>query len=376
MKRILKTIAALGVSLACLCGGTVNAFATTSYNSCDTNRDGSADAVDSLLLYKCMRGLEYVDDPAVLDADGNHIVSNVDVKVINNYTMIGSAKSTVQGCTKNFGPHTSTAVPNANQTLSQQYIRHSLKTNANTYYTLTTSTSEGLANSSSSTRSVIGSDGRQKDAVDGVVCLFGDNYGVASGFVVGDNLIATAAHCVYDYDNSMWLNDYKIYFADSNGVVDKSNPITPVQVHIPRNYFNSDDGSYDYALIEVEEDLSDHYVFEFGMPYAFRSNSIFKQYDVFVTGYPADLSYAKQMYTGSGHTCGGTSSVIYYNTDTFNGNSGGPVYVKEKTTVNGKEEVFNTVVGIHARSYSSYNGGPFINAIMLKFYNNNSYANY
>lgn len=33
MKKILKAMAALGVSLACLCGGAVNAVAATSYNS-------------------------------------------------------------------------------------------------------------------------------------------------------------------------------------------------------------------------------------------------------------------------------------------------------------------------------------------------------
>lgn len=37
MKKILKAMAALGVSLACLCGGAVNAFAATNYNSCDVN---------------------------------------------------------------------------------------------------------------------------------------------------------------------------------------------------------------------------------------------------------------------------------------------------------------------------------------------------
>lgn len=37
MKKILKAIAALDVSLACLCGGAVNAFAATNYNSCDVN---------------------------------------------------------------------------------------------------------------------------------------------------------------------------------------------------------------------------------------------------------------------------------------------------------------------------------------------------
>ena len=208
-----------------------------------------------------------------------------------------------------------------------------------------------------------------------------------TGFIVGDHEIATAAHNVYDLVNKSWRNERIIKLPDEYGIADASTTLTPVSVHIPNEYkqFSYNDSgrfTYDYALITVKEDLSQYSHFGLGIPYHYTS-ATFKEYNIYVTGYPTDLKddnskevpvSSKRLYTGRGKITGFSNNMPSYNTDTSGGDSGAPVYVKELYKSGGKTIEQNTVIGIHVAGSSTSNGCVPMDAMKLKFFVNNPNA--
>ena len=146
-----------------------------------------------------------------------------------------------------------------------------------------------------------------------------------------------------------------------------------VEVHVPTLYVNgsySDYNPYDYALIKVNQDLSDYAIFNLGI---MNDNFINKQTAVSVTGFPKKVNNQEVhnvMYTGTGFIRQSDDNELYYDIDTFGGNSGGPIYIT--STFQGK--AYYTVIGIHAYGdANSYNGGARITTNLLQFYKNNPY---
>lgn len=226
--------------------------------------------------------------------------------------------------------------------------------------------------SEDNSRSVIGDDERVIDwTKSGVVKLMNSTGYIGSGFVIGDHIIATAAHCAYNQKIS------EILLFDNSGNITMH--ATPVEYHVPLDYINNlTDQSqfkyenYDYALISVKEDLSAYACFNLGVPLDSFMNS---NANLTVTGFPGEFNtHTKHMmYSGNGKVCGGDNSLMYYNTDTSGGNSGGPVYITESAY----GETYYTVVAIHAyRPHGNHNKGNHgtrITTDLINFYKTNKY---
>ncbi len=95
----------------------------------------------------------------------------------------------------------------------------------------------------------------------------------ATGFIVGEHVIATAAHCLYN-TSSAQFNPYRAVWAYTYTEVNGETVATPHQltvtsVHVPEYYVTSTTnaavGQTDYGLIVVEEDLTSYGFFNLGM---------------------------------------------------------------------------------------------------------------
>lgn len=196
-----------------------------------------------------------------------------------------------------------------------------------------------------------------------------------TGFIIGQNTIVTAAHCVYN--NGLYNFNIEIV-GDNNQVLDV---ITPHCVHIPKKYVDSatDKDNYDYALIYVDEDLSDYGTFGMGICLDSYVNN---QGNVTVSGFPGeyppgynDSDYGIR-FKAVGNITGKTENNLrlIYNADTAGGDSGGPVYVNESFvgTINSVNVSYdyNTVIAIHTRGDNS---GVRINFDIMYFCYQNSY---
>ncbi len=220
--------------------------------------------------------------------------------------------------------------------------------------------------SEDNSRAVIGEDERKEDySKKGTVRLImndGEYVYHGSGFVVDSHTIATAAHCVYNLKISniiLFDSDKKRSFAN------------PVEYHVPVSYINGEKYNnndekyeYDYALITVEQDLSDYLFYDLAVPLDnYRSN-------INVTGFPGDLGY---MCTASGNVTNMNSYKVFYDADTNHGESGGPVYIEE--TFHNQDNDFNcySVIAIHT---NGGNSGTRITTDLIHFYKQNPNINW
>ncbi len=206
-----------------------------------------------------------------------------------------------------------------------------------------------------------------------------------TGFIVGDHLIATAAHCLYDKENSSFVNNLEVQVFMENGTtLNKSDRFKAVSLHIPQYYRDLSIeymySCYDYGLIYVEEDLSSYGIFNLGLA---SDMFLAKKSNVTASGFPADKSSQRYKSEGYMSLFNLQSDIENYITSyyarffsscvTYGGDSGGPLYAT--TTLQGNK--YNTVVGI-VTGGGKNNDGTFWGAYgirvtieLLQFYLNN-----
>lgn len=263
-----------------------------------------------------------------------------------------------------------------NSSMQYKIFRNSSGSVTSTYTLSALTTVNNSANSRGITSD---GDNRSIDANKGVVRIVstsGDSY---TGFVIGEDIIATAASNVYNISSNSLKKISTISLYDEDGNVTGS--ATASYVHLPTNYTSSHLADYDYALIQVNEDLSSHQAFELGVPLNTLDST---KRTVKVTGFPDKIngSINTNSYTGSGAitTFPGQTLTrqIGYQADVTNGQQGSPVYIN--TNYNGS--IYNTVIAINISADSLYassailggddaNCGIRVTTDMLHFYNNN-----
>lgn len=258
------------------------------------------------------------------------------------------------------------------------------------------------------TRAIIGEDTRYRDdSLPGVVKIITERSS-ATGFVVDAHTIATAAHCVYD-GLEPFKSDTKlkqILILNKSGDVEKKIDNNIYETHVPNKYItnindcNSVHGvigdekskiadAYDYALITVKDDLSKYACFDLGIV---TDGIMSDSQKLYCTGFPAiiidgdssgevNTSTKHKRFTGEGFMMPDVNQPfperkIYYDIDTYGGNSGGPVYVEN--TIG--DTTYYTVIGIHTRRVTEKregeyyaNAGVQMTTELLHFYKNNEY---
>jgi hypothetical protein len=221
----------------------------------------------------------------------------------------------------------------------------------------------------------------------------------ASGCIIDAHTIITAAHVVYTQrKGSRLIIQLRLFDANGNRIIKTPNnpndgdDFTPVEYHVP-DAFIQGDGNYanneycndgtDYAIITVEEDLSDYtnYSLGFALNELFQSNT-----SLGITGFPVKVNNqtvnsitVDNRYYGSGILCSppndapsNTSSIMFPHTiDTSDANSGSPLHF---TYPDGSE----TQIGVHVRQSLDYtrNYATRINVDILHFCYDNPYASY
>lgn len=393
----LSAIAPIGASAEGLFPENENAMAA-SYSTADINRNGSVDITDVLVVNQVLNGTRYIANNSLADTNRNRVISYADTQHAMAELVGNSYVCNVEGCSANFyGGTTSNVYVPSGTTTSCKYYRHVYSgTASDGEYTLSIKEAS-LPTGTVSPNTIFGDDDRvpEKNTDMKTGICFTSNR--ATGFVVGDHTIATAAHCVLN--NNGWRSNFYVQFPDvanvgNSGTAGYVNDTSPkyyaVQAHVDKTYYNyCMDGAeyyhkapYDYALITVAEDLSDRYHFDLGIPYdVYNSNYTFLDYNIYVTGYPVDKESngTHYLYTGVGKMClnGSTyENELRYNTDMINGNSGSPVYIKESYDAGSSYGEFNTVVAINVAQDPAVNSGVIMKPIRVKFYKNNNQASY
>lgn len=260
-------------------------------------------------------------------------------------------------------------------TTYRYYWRHDYNNSSLTSYYRYSLASYDTDSTSYQGRSIIDSNDMVRDYDTSVVRL---SVG-GTGFIIGDHVIATAGHCVFNQNQDKFMN-FTIDIVDANNnVIDT---ISPLYAHVNEAFATATNyiSDYDYALIYVEEDLSEYGMFKLGVARDAYVN-MFNENPVTVSGFPQEYpsGYEGQPYglrfkaTGNLIRRYTSENVLAYYTDTAGGDSGGPVYVEESVSINGQSKEYKTVIGINCSEFSTRNFGTRVNSDLLRFYYVNDY---
>lgn len=405
----------LGISLPTSVAASNESIDTVSYDPCDVNHDGSVDIMDVIRLNKYLGGTEAVLHPNYLDANGNKIVDIADTEKVlatvveTSYTWsffdITSTSSitvsdvepedrTVGDMTElPWEPETFESIDFAesDSSVTRNYIRFktSQPTTLSTYSLTTTYNSNSKDFPLRANSDYFTSVGKSETGVVRLVrsseqsnapnSVAGYSTYHGTGFIIDDHRIVTAAHCIYhdDGDNTIepdeFYSDLQIQMCNSNGVL-TSTTYNVKEIHIPSDYLN-DDYALDYALLTVSTPLPSttytHY--EIGTPIDTTYNA-FKSINLFVSGFPQDVSPQNRVYTSKGHGNNSTyTNMLTYTSHNWYGLSGSPVYTATKYKVGNNNWVsFYTAIAVNTRFYGSGGQGPAFNEFLLTFYRQGS----
>ncbi len=214
-----------------------------------------------------------------------------------------------------------------------------------------------------------------------IVSTDGDSY---TGFVVGENIIATAASNVYDRSAGTFEKISTIYLHSDGGVVNGT--ATASYVHIPSDYISTGVPYSNYALIKVSNNLSTRQVFELGVPTPEIDTS---NEEVTVAGIPdlfnnvANTTIKYNTGNVTKYNSQPTAVEFAYKAEVTDGQQGSPVYVYQNYYEYGtNDEVrYNVVLAINASGddYNPMSGyyntqinyGARMTPNILQFYKNN-----
>lgn len=379
LNRKLSFGVALAMTSAILsCVPSVSASAAAVYG--DANGDGKVTIGDAVCINKYLCGVYRVSDIRKLDVNKSLTVDYADTDYVlaeicgSDY--LASYYSRYEKREYKFPSVVGYTANNDDMSMdSRAYIRYSYKDKKQlSDYVLKPATETISAGSS---RTIVGDDTRYLSTSasenTGIVHLSSG----ATGFVVGDHEIATAAHCVYQ--NNVWFDIKEIKTYDENGAYTGKN-LTPVEAHIPKKCLTDSDVRYDYALITVKENLSNLTHFSLATSYNLTASD-FSDIPLYVSGFPQDLSTVEKtspgnIYSGEGRVLVAKDSVLAYTNDTLGGDSGAPVYAIIKEIKSGKVAYNYSVMAIHHGGVESYNNGTIVTKYLLQFYKNNPYIEY
>lgn len=235
---------------------------------------------------------------------------------------------------------------NAEATGGTDYVKYTFATGQTQTYTLPEISTVNYANTlSRNAMTIVFTDTREPYYDSAVVAVNGydnslsepnANYLIpATGFIIGDHEIMTAAHCIYNSEfREYHIDSANVIIPDTTPYTNNSLSLEVVSAHVPQDYIDlvnepTQQGiqDLDYAILTVEEDLSNYGCYLLGM----GTDSI-KQKNVPIHS----LGYAGRELKISHGSVINFNNVSYdFNILSDGGSSGGPIYVESMFGVPG-----------------------------------------
>lgn len=347
--------------------------ATTSILLGDANGDGFANIADATFIAQYLGGKYVVNAKnfTAMDVNEDGVIDETDQHMIQYYEA-GYTSSKI-GTIVNKTCYT---LPMSN---AVQYRRHDCSdSNLKSYKTYTIPVGEEV--NSADIPVMYASQDNTVDS-ENVACveLFSNGVFAGSGFIVSNNTIATAAHCVYNYSTKSFMENMtvKVHVSDSVEYTASAEFL-----HIPTKYIRTTDYdvNYDYALIRVgdfkDKNGNKVNVGKYSVNLGIMTDEFINAGKESLTsvGYFDDDGVKRYQSTGkiNPNIISHEYAYRYYmEAKCVGGKSGGMTYFDSSYTFPGSSSTINTrsTVGINSTSgagYATY--GLRVNLNLIRFY--------
>lgn len=339
----------------------------------DVSDGDGVTAKDALWIQRYLRG-EVTATPrqlTAMDINEDGVIDNTDVQTLLFKIGNGGGFSYVS--------KELYTVPN-NATMT--YYKHncsSTDTSQYTQYTIQAATNYPVSTTNASTINSpinLGDDELDNENIECVELVMVDsnnNTYIGSGIVVDNNVIATAAHCLFSGNKFMKSVTINFYNEDCTELEFST---TAKNIHIPANYASSGSSNYDYGLIYVDDNLSG-YIANVGiMTNQFMSSSQILTSSGFTLHDPfPDFT----RYYSSGEVVQLNSNYRFESEGyAYGGKSGGMTYFESTSHPTSTHTISTkSCVGIctHRVTATGYTRGIRLTTIVLRFLYQNSYLN-
>lgn len=151
---------------------------------------------------------------------------------------------------------------------------------------------------------------------------------ICTGWFIGPETLATAAHCVYDGGEGGWATAITV-FPGRNGSTAPFGTFAATHWYAVQDWVDTANPKFDYAAVQIDTDLSSQ-VGYFGFGYN-SNDSFLLNRAITVSGYPGDKKYGTQ-WKMSGPIQSVNKTRFFYSIDTAGGQSGSPAYGKWGTS--------------------------------------------
>lgn len=167
---------------------------------------------------------------------------------------------------------------------------------------------------------------------------------IGTGWLVGPRTVLTAGHCVYSTEFfGGWASSIEVIPGlNGNGQEPRNRPfgsVTSKKFSSVDRWVDREEADFDIGCIHLDEPLGDK-VGWFALA-AFPADEL-AGFLVNVSGYPADRGRGNEQYHHRNRVVRVTDRRLYYEVDTYGGQSGAPVWIHES------EDGPPVAVGIHA----------------------------
>ncbi len=172
-----------------------------------------------------------------------------------------------------------------------------------------------------------------------------------TGAFIAPNMLLSCAHNCFNYRTQKLVHSIEV-FPGRAGDSTPFNSTWVTRVMYPEEYELNGLSENDIAIFELADPIGDDVGF-FSM--ASAGDAMIRAMEVNLTGYSGDRDQtARTMYTNSSSVWDLSPTAIYYQADTFGGNSGGPVYSYQDGNIDG----IPTVFGVHINGDAANTPGP------------------
>ena len=164
-----------------------------------------------------------------------------------------------------------------------------------------------------------------------------------TAWMLSQDAAVTAGHCVYASEYGGWADSIKIW-PGKDGYGLWNNPYgtaNATEFYTDKNYIENGNSDFDWGIIELDEDIG----FQTGWLGLYYSQAGYTNTEVTISGYPGDHQYYQYEMQGVISSC--TNNKLYYDIDTFSGQSGSPIFTYNHFAIGIHT---NGIGGIHSKN--------------------------